>query len=258
MSEEKIIFPNGCVPDCCWSERGGFFHDDECPNRGKPPQSEGTKAAEPVTDEGERLAHEHAKSIGMGFDDKVEGAYLAGWNKRGELLTNLDVKNGNRFDAASEYLYEKKIDELKREIERYQKKTGHEDELYEENTRLKRQVAEKHQCIINAQNERDRNSESLRLTQKELDRVSDMANEFHAKLTEAEKARDAALAVVERLRKQDEQWNRECTKWQALAQERLVGTHCCPEWDEMELVAGLGFLEFSACTCKPIAAKERK
>lgn len=30
---EKIQFPDGCVPDCCWSERGGFFHDDDCPNR---------------------------------------------------------------------------------------------------------------------------------------------------------------------------------------------------------------------------------
>lgn len=58
-------------------------------------------------------------------------------------------------------------------------------------------------------------------------------------------------AKIELLNKQDEEWNREATKWQALAQERLIGTHFCPEWDEMKLVAGIGELGFAACSCKP-------
>jgi hypothetical protein len=53
----------------------------------------------------------------------------------------------------------------------------------------------------------------------------------------------------------DEEWNREVTKWQALAQERLVGYHFCPDWDEMELIPSIGMIEYAACLCKPTKGK---
>lgn len=67
--------------------------------------------------------------------------------------------------------------------------------------------------------------------------------EGHEKELEERAKRIAELEAT------DEKWNQEVTKWQALAQERLVGQHHCPDWDEMELKPG--YIEFAACLCKP-------
>jgi hypothetical protein len=59
------------------------------------------------------------------------------------------------------------------------------------------------------------------------------------------------MAGIRYERQKTKNLNREVTKWQALAQERLVGAHHCPEWDEMLIVPGYGSLEFAVCSCKP-------
>jgi hypothetical protein len=69
-----------------------------------------------------------------------------------------------------------------------------------------------------------------------------------------QKAQAIDAARIAELEKSDEEWNHNMHKWQAIAQERKVGPHYCPDWDEMFLAEGAQ--EFCACTCKYDQVKE--
>lgn len=62
--------------------------------------------------------------------------------------------------------------------------------------------------------------------------------------------RRALMALLkEAHRAEIDQWHDSLREAQALAQERLIGPHACPDWDFMEL--GPGSVEFCCCSCRP-------
>ncbi len=100
---DKIRFPDGCVPDCCWSERGGFFHDDECPNRYAKPAPE----ASAVSAEAAAEKHANEKYPGISANDPssmqdIKNDFLAGYangyaraKAEGDVLERVTISQRN-------------------------------------------------------------------------------------------------------------------------------------------------------------------